>query len=54
VAEAIAELVEVGVDLPGTPSGQGDQTELGIDGVEELSIGGFIIVSWARANSSAS
>ena len=36
VAEAVTELAEVRVDLPGTPRGERDQAELGVDPVEEL------------------
>ena len=50
VAEAVAELVEVRVDLAGPPGGERDQAELGVDACRaSSSIGGFIIVSWARA-----
>ena len=36
VTEAFAELVEVGVDVAGTPRGQRDEAELGVDAIEEL------------------
>ena len=36
VAEALTELVEVGVDVAGPAGGQRDQAELGVDAVEEL------------------
>ena len=36
VTEAFAELVEVRVDVAGTPRGQRDEAELGVDAIEEL------------------
>src|SRR6056300_343672 len=36
VTEAITELVEVGVDVPGPAGGQGDERELGVDATEEV------------------
>src|SRR4051794_4511539 len=35
-AKTLTELVEVGVDLPRPPGGEGDQAELGVDPIEKI------------------